>query len=73
MTEYMMSVLRDYINALTKAERIIKDNEHDAWMLEGSDSTLYEISLSSREQLMKVRDELSQSLLDAENEANKNE
>lgn len=61
MTEYGKECLSDYINALVRAERLMRESEHDMWMVEEVND-LYDISRSLREALSKVAEGLSQKM-----------
>lgn len=61
MTEYGKECLREYLNALIRAERLIRDSEHDMWMVDEVND-LYDISRSLREALSKVAEGLSQKM-----------
>ena len=61
MTEYGKDCLREYLNALIRAERLIRDSEHDMWMVDEVND-LYDISRSLREALSKVAEGLSQKM-----------
>lgn len=63
MTEYGKECLREYLNALIRAERLIHDSEHDMWMVDEVND-LYDISRSLREALSKVAEGLSQKMYD---------
>lgn len=63
MTEYGKECLREYLNALIRAERLIRDSEHDMWMVDEVND-LYDISRSLREALSKVAEGLSQKMYD---------
>lgn len=63
MTEYGRHCLQDYINSLARAERLIKDAEHDVWMVDEV-YDLYLISVSLREALYKVSEGMSQKMYD---------
>jgi hypothetical protein len=67
MTNYNMQCLRDYINAITKAERALREAEHDVWMVEEV-ADLYGISRNLREALTKVQEGMSQALYTAQGE-----
>jgi len=62
MTEYGKECLREYLNALIRAERLIRDSEHDMWMVDEVND-LYDISRSLREALSKVAEGLSQKMI----------
>lgn len=64
MTNYGQQCLRDYINAITKAERLLNEAEHDVWMVEETQD-LYNISRCLREALSKVQEGMSQALFAA--------
>lgn len=59
MTEYGRECVRDYINALVRAGRLLSDAEHDVWMVDEVND-LYNISRSLREALNKVIEGMSQ-------------
>ena len=61
MTNYGQQCLRDYINAITKANRLLKEAEHDVWMVEETQD-LYNISHCLREALNTVQEGMSQAL-----------
>lgn len=61
MTEYGKECLREYLNALIRAERLMRDAEHDMWMVDEVND-LYDISRSLREALNKVAEGLSQKM-----------
>ncbi len=61
MTEYGKERVRDYINALVKVERLMRDSEHDLWMVDDVND-LYNISRDLREALNKVTEGMSQKL-----------
>lgn len=61
MTEYGKDCLREYLNALIRAERLIRDSEHDMWMVDEVND-LYDISRSLREALSKVAEGMSQKM-----------
>lgn len=61
MTEYGKECLREYLNALIRAERLIRDSEHDMWMVDEVND-LYDINRSLREALSKVAEGLSQKM-----------
>lgn len=61
MTEYGQEILRDYINALVRAERLLSDAEHDVWMVDEV-SSLYNISRHLRDGLNSVIQGMSQEL-----------
>lgn len=61
MTEYGKECLREYLNALIRAEMLIRDSEHDMWMVDEVND-LYDISRSLREALSKVAEGLSQKM-----------
>lgn len=61
MTEYGKECLREYINALIRAERLMRDAERDMWMVDEVND-LYDISRSLREALNKVAEGLSQKM-----------
>ena len=63
MTEYGKECLREYLNALIRAERLIRDSEHDMWMIEEVND-LYNISMHLREALSKVTEGMSQKMYD---------
>ena len=63
MTEYGKECLREYLNALIRAERLICDSEHDMWMIEEVND-LYNISMHLREALSKVTEGMSQKMYD---------
>lgn len=67
MTEYGKDCLREYLNALIRAERLIRDSEHDMWMVDEVND-LYDISRSLREALSKVAEGLSQKMYDKQQE-----
>jgi hypothetical protein len=67
MTPYNLECLIEYQKALSKAERIMKAGEHDVWMTEGVTNALYNISLTAREQLNIINQELSQIILEEQN------
>lgn len=67
MTEYGKDCLREYLNALIRAERLIRDYEHDMWMVDEVND-LYDISRSLREALSKVAEGLSQKMYDKQHE-----
>lgn len=61
MTEYGKECVREYVNALVRAERMMKDSEHDLWMVDEVND-LYNISRDLREALLKVIEGMSQKL-----------
>lgn len=61
MTEYGKECLSDYINVLVRAEKLMREAEHDMWMVEEVND-LYDISRSLREALSKVAEGLSQKM-----------
>lgn len=61
MTEYGKECIREYLNALNRAERLMRDAEHDVWMVDEVND-LYDISRSLREALNKVSEGLSQKM-----------
>lgn len=61
MTEYGKECIREYLNALIRAERLMRDAEHDMWMVDEVND-LYDISRSLRETLNKVAEGLSQKM-----------
>ena len=63
MTEYGKECLREYLNALIRAERLIRDSEHDMWMVEEVND-LYNISMHLREALRQVTEGMSQKMYD---------
>ena len=63
MTEYGEECLREYINALIRAERLIRDSEHDMWMVDEVND-LYNISMHLREALRQVTEGMSQKMYD---------
>lgn len=65
MTSYGKECLKDYINAITKAERLLKEAEHDVWMIEEVQD-LYNISLCLREALNRAQEGMSQALYTAQ-------
>ena len=65
MTNYGKQCLRDYINAITKAERSLREAEHDMFMVEEVQD-LYNISSSLRDALLKVQEGMSQALFEAQ-------
>ncbi len=67
MTEYGKDCLREYLNALIRAERLIRDSEHDMWMVDEVND-LYDISRSLREALSKVAEGMSQKMYDKQQE-----
>ena len=67
MTEYGKECLLEYLNALIRAERLIRDSEHDMWMVDEVND-LYDISRSLREALSKVAEGLSQKMYDKQQE-----
>ena len=67
MTEYGKECLREYLNALIRAERLIRDSEHDMWMVDEVND-LYDISRSLREALSKVAEGMSQKMYDKQKE-----
>ena len=62
MTEYGKECLREYLNALIRAERLIRDSEHDMWMVDEVND-LYDISRSLREALSKVAEAIYKRLI----------
>ena len=65
MTNYGKDCLRDYINAITKAERVLQEAEHEVWMVEETQD-LYAISTCLREAMNKVQEGMSQALYTAQ-------
>ena len=63
MTEYGKECLREYLNALVRAERLMRESEHDMWMVEEVND-LYNISMHLREALSKVTEGMSQKMYD---------
>ena len=63
MTEYGKECLREYLNALIRAERLIRNSEHDMWMVEEVND-LYNISMHLREALRQVTEGMSQKMYD---------
>lgn len=63
MTEYGKECLSDYINALVRAERLMRESEHDMWMIEEVND-LYNISMHLREALSQVTEGMSQKMYD---------
>lgn len=65
MTNYGKECLRDYINAITKAERLFKEAEHDLFMVEETQD-LYGVSCCLREAMLKIQEGMSQALFEAQ-------
>ena len=63
MIEYGKECLQEYINALIRAERLIRDSEHDMWTVEEVND-LYNISIHLREALRQVTEGMSQKMYD---------
>lgn len=63
MTEYGKECLSDYINALVRAEKLMREAEHDMWMVEEVND-LYNISMHLREALSQVTEGMSQKMYD---------
>lgn len=63
MTEYWKECLSGYINALVRAERLMRESEHDMWMVEEVNN-LYNISMHLREALIQVTEGMSQKMYD---------
>ncbi len=68
MTKYGEQCLRDYINAITKAERVLKEAEHDVWMIEEIQD-LYNISCCLRLALNTVQEGMSQALFESQEQS----
>lgn len=66
MTNYMKECTKDYINALIKAEKLLKEAEHDVWQNDGTMVGLYNISCKLREALEGVSEEMYQLLIQEE-------
>lgn len=67
MTEYGKECLSGYINALVRAERLMRESEHDMWMVEEVND-LYNISMHLREALRQVAEGMSQKMYDKQQE-----
>lgn len=65
MNSYGRECLRDYINAITKAERVLREAEHDVWMVEETQD-LYGISACLRAAMNTVQEGMSQALYAAQ-------
>lgn len=63
MTEYGKECLRDYINVLVRAEKLMREAEYDMWMVEEVND-LYNISRHLREALNQVTEGMSQKMYD---------
>jgi len=64
MNDYQQKVITDYARALTKAERILKDNEHEMFHTEARH--LYAITLDLRSALEKISEEMHQMVFKAQ-------
>lgn len=62
MTEYMREVTKEYLSALRKTERMLKEAEHDVWQNQQPILGLYDISVKLREALYIVTEEIYQEL-----------
>ena len=63
MNDYQQKIITDYARALNKAERILKDNEHEVFHTEAGH--LYQITLDLRSALDKVGEKMHQMVFKA--------
>jgi len=61
MTDYGQQIVRDYCEAILKAERLLKNSEHDVWTTEVSG--LYRVSQQLRDAMLLVHEEMYQKLV----------
>lgn len=72
MNNYQQEVITEYTRALRKAERLLKEAEHDVWNTQASH--LYDISCDLRSALYRIAEEMDQMVFDAqEKKERKNE
>ena len=69
MTDYGEDCLRDYIKALIRAERLLRDAEHDVHMVKETQD-LYSVSCHLREALNKVQEGMYQAVCNKKDQAN---
>lgn len=66
MNDYQQKIITEYARSISRAERLLKDSEHDMWMTEVS--PLYDISLNLREAMHKISEEMHQAVYAAQQE-----
>lgn len=66
MNDYQQKIITEYARAISRAERLLKDSEHDMWMTEVS--PLYDISLNLRKAMYKISEEMHQAVSSAQQE-----
>jgi hypothetical protein len=64
MNDYQQKIIAGYARALNKAERILKDNEHE--MFHTKAGHFYQITLDLRSALDKIGEEMHQMVLKAQ-------
>lgn len=64
MNEYQQNIVQEYCRAILKAERILKEADHDMWNTEMA--PLHSISVNLREALWGIHEEMQQAVYTAQ-------